>query len=288
MKISEAFDLYKNNYMFVKKQCRRNLENQEFVKNRLISAIGDIDICEITLDDIHEWVEKISYYTARDGSRRERVSNTIRNDLTRLRMVLKYMRLLGYDCLNPELIPMPKREDVVRPYLTAEEVDKMIDCAYSLRNKVVISLLYSSGIRLSEMIALNRNSIVDRCFTVVGKGSKSRLCFIDERTEKLIDEYMESRKDDCSALVISYKNKARMTPTNVQLLVKNSAARARIDKKVTPHILRHSFATNFISNNGNIRYLSAMLGHASLNTTAIYTHVVDNDLKTQYQRFHSI
>lgn len=288
MKISEAFDLYKNNYMFIKGQSRRVLENQDYVKQRLIRVLGDKRIDKITMDDVYKWTEAISTMRLPDGSERKRAVNTMRNDLIRLKMVLKYMRLLGHDCLEPELIPIPKREDVRRPFLTEYEVSEMIKHSYSLRNKFVISLLYSSGIRLSEMIALNRDSIVDRQFTVVGKGKKARLCFIDERTEKIMKEYLASRNDDCEALIVSYKNKARMTPTNVQLLVKNTALRAGIAKKVTPHILRHSFATNFIRNNGNIKYLSALLGHVSINTTAIYTHVVDNDLAYQYKRYHSV
>lgn len=288
MKISEAFDLYKNNYLFIKCASQRILENQDYVKNRLIRCFGDIEIEDLDMDKIHQWAKYISKMKMPDGTYKNRAVNTMRNDLTRLKMVIKYMRLIGHNCMNPELIPIPKREDVTRPYLTSEEVDSMIKNAYNLRNKFVVSLLYSSGIRLSEMISLNRNSIMDGCFTVVGKGKKSRLCFIDKRTERIMEEYLASRDDDCEALVISYKNKARMTPTNVQLLIKNTAIRAGIDKHVTPHILRHSFATNFIRNNGNIRYLCAMLGHASVNTTTIYTHVVDNDLRRQYNLYHSI
>jgi site-specific recombinase XerD len=138
------------------------------------------------------------------------------------------------------------------------------------------------------MIQLNRNSIVDRKFTVVGKGKKARLCFIDERTEHLMGQYLKTRKDNSEALIVSAVNKARMTPTNVQLLIKNSAIRAGIDKRVTPHTLRHSFATNFLKNNGNMRYLSTMLGHASLDTTMMYAHVVDNDLQAQYEKYHTI
>lgn len=288
MKISKAFELYKNNYMFIKKQSVRVLENQDYVKRKIVEVLGDIEIEDLTMDDIFAWTKEISTKTMRDGSTQSRAVNTLRNDLIRLKMVLKYMKLLGYDCLEPELIPIPRREDVTRPFLSEEEVTSMINNAYSLRNKLVISLLYSSGIRLSEMISLNRNSIHDRTFSVVGKGKKMRICFIDQRTEAIMNEYIASRNDDCEALIISYKNKARMTPTNVQLLVKNSAKRAGINKKVTPHILRHSFATNFIRNNGNIRYLSALLGHASINTTAIYTHVVNNDLEEQYKKYHSI
>ncbi len=288
MKISEAFDLYKNNYMFIKGQSKRILQNQDYVKQRLLKVLGDKQIERLTMDDIHKWAEAISKMRMPDGSYQTRAVNTMRNDLIRLKMVLKYMKLLGYKCLEPELIPIPKREDVTRPFLSEYEVSKMIDNSYSLRNKFIVSLLYSSGIRLSEMISLNRESIKNRSFTVVGKGRKARLCFIDERTEKIMEEYLASRNDNCEALIISYKNKARMTPTNVQLLIKNTAIRAGITKKVTPHILRHSFATNFIRNNGNIKYLSVLLGHVSINTTAIYTHVVDNDLASQYTLYHTI
>ena len=102
-----------------------------------------------------------------------------------------------------------------------------------------------------------------------------------------MEHYLRTREDRADALIISAQNKARMTPTNVQLLIRNSAMRAGITKKVTPHTLRHSFATNFLRNNGNMRYLSTMLGHASLDTTMMYAHVVDNDLKEQYKKYHT-
>ena len=103
-----------------------------------------------------------------------------------------------------------------------------------------------------------------------------------------MDLYLATREDNCEALVVSAEHKARMTPTNVQLIIRNAARRAGIVKRVTPHTLRHSFATNFLRNNGNMRYLSAMLGHASLDTTMMYAHVVDNDLQMQYEKYHTI
>lgn len=287
MKISEAFDLYKTNYMFVKGLSKRVLENQDYVKARVIKVLGDIDIESLTMSDVAYWAQHISTYE-RGGVVMDRKNNTIRNDLIRLKMVLKYARLLGCKVMEPDLIPIPKREDVERIFLTAQEVEAMISCAFNLRNAFVVSLLYSSGIRLSELISLNRSSIQNRKFQVVGKGKKARLCFIDQRTEELMYDYLNTRNDDCEALIVSYKYKQRMTPTNVQLLIKNTAERAGITKKVTPHVLRHSFATNFLQNNGNIRYLSSMLGHASVSTTTVYTHVVDNDLETQYRLFHTI
>lgn len=279
MKISEAFDLYKNNYMFFKSHSRRVLENHEYVKDKILKCLGDIEIEKLNLADVQMWSSELLI---------GRAWNTVRNDVVRLRAVLKYLHLIGVNCMDPELIPVPKREEVIRDFLTAEEVEAMIDNACNVRAKFVVSLLYSSGIRLSEFLSLDRDSIKDKKFQVVGKGQKARLCFTDDRTIELMKEYLAERDDDNEALVVSKLHKKRMTPTNVQMLVKNAAKAAGIKKHVTPHVLRHSFATNFITNNGNIRYLSTMLGHKSVATTMTYTHVVDNDLQKQYQLFHTI
>lgn len=279
MKISEAFDLYKNEYMFFNIKAKRILENHDHIKRCMIAVLGDKEVSKLTIEDIQRWVVAIM-----PG----RVANTTRNDIMRLRMVLKYLKLRGHKCINYELIAVPRREAVERDFLTAEEVEKMIESACNIRAKFVISLLYSSGIRLSEFLSLNRDSIQNKKFQVIGKGSKLRLCFTDDRTIEFMNRYLATRKDDNPALVISNLSKQRMTPTNVQMLVKNAARAAGINKHVTPHVLRHSFATNFISNNGNIRYLSTMLGHTNVSTTMIYTHVVDNDLEKQYKKYHTI
>ena len=278
MLISDAFDSYKKNYMAVRHQSIRILETHEVCKRQLVQFLGDKDMAEITIDDVARWEKWLN---------KSRCLNTVRNYITRLRVVADYMALLGLPSMKAALIPIPRREATVPAFLTPSEVEAMIACSYSLRNAFTISLLYSSGIRLSELIQLNRGQIVDRQFTVIGKGNKPRLCFIDERTEHLMEHYLRTREDRADALIISAQNKARMTPTNVQLLVRNSATRAGITKKVTPHTLRHSFATNFLRNNGNMRYLSTMLGHASLDTTMMYAHVVDNDLKDQYKKYHT-
>lgn len=287
MRLSGAFDLYKNNYLLLKGLSRRVLENNDYVKNSIISAIGDLDIEDLTIDDVAAWGRRLQYREV-NGAKVIRKQNTIRNDLTRLKMVLKYMEQRGYKCIDHNLIPVPRREDTVRPWLTPEEVQAMIDNAYNIRNKFVISLLYSSGIRLSEFLSLNRGDIINGRFTVLGKGGKTRVCFIDERTEYLMREYLKTRTDNCEALVVSNMYKKRMTPTNVQLLVKNSAKRAGIQKTVSPHILRHSFATNFAQNNGGWRHLSSLLGHSSISTTMVYAHITDNDLENQYRMFHSL
>lgn len=279
MKISEAFDRYKNDYILVRGQSKRTLENNDLVKRLLAQSIGDKNIRYLKMPDISEWVAEIS---------KSRKPNTTRLYVVRLRVVLKYMRTLGYKTINPELIPVPKRENPKRCFLTPDEVSLMIDNAFDDRNRFVVSLLYSSGIRVSELTQLKRDSIVDGQFTVIGKGKKVRLCFVDRRTEILMRRYMDTRHDNSDYLVVSHIFGDKVNKSTIELIVKNTAIRAGLTKNVTPHILRHSFATNFIRNNGSIRYLSTMLGHASMDTTSIYSHVVDNDLRSQYMKFHTI
>lgn len=279
MRLSEAFNMYLEDYIRARNQSTRTEETHEACKRLLIQFLGDKELSQLSLLDIREWRKEIS---------KGRRPNSVRVYILRLRAVLRYCNIRDISAIKSELVPVPKREATVPVFLTEQEVTRMIECSTSIRNAFVISLLYSSGIRLSELIALNRGQIVDRRFTVIGKGRKPRLCFIDQRTELLMNMYLASRKDNHEALIVSNEFKRRMTATNIQLLVRNSASKACLDKKVTPHTLRHSFATNFLKNNGNMRYLSAMLGHASLDTTMMYAHVVDLDLQNQYEKYHTI
>ncbi len=279
MLLSEAFDIYKRDYMEAKAQCRRARETQERVKKTLIAAVGDKSIEELTLDDISTWRDSISL---------GRGQNTLRNDISQVRSTLKYLRLRGVSCLNWELIACPKRIDTIPIWATPEEVSKMIAHAPNIRSRFVISLFYSSGIRLSELIALNRGQIQNGAFSVVGKGGKVRLCFIDERTERLMDEYLATRNDNSPALIVSNMHKDRMTPTNVELIIKNAVKKAGITKHITPHKIRHGFATNLLQNGCNLRYCQVMLGHSNISTTMRYTHVVNSDLEKQHREHHTI
>lgn len=279
MKISEAFDLYRDDYIRLKNQSKRTEEIHECCKRLLMQNIGDIDISELSLLEIRSWREELL---------KTRCINGVRVYIIRLRAVLAYLNIRKIPALDARLVPVPQREATVPTFLSEQEVSAMIDHAFSVRNAFIVSLIYSSGIRLSELIRLNRGQIHDNSFTVIGKGNKPRLCFIDQRTKRLMDKYLAKRNDNHPALIISQENKDRMTATNIQLLVRNTAIRAGINKHVTPHTLRHSFATNFLRNNGNMRYLASLLGHASMETTMMYAHVVDKDLQRQYQIYHTI
>lgn len=287
MKISEAFDLYEY-HVALEGQARSVIDHTNYVKRKMVERFGDIDLDALDLKKIYQWKEFMIYKESQNGEKALRKPNTLRCDLLRVRCMLKYMQECGESCMNYKLVPIQKREDIRRNYLDKEEVARMIDSAYCVKNQFIISLLYSSGIRVSEIIELDRDSIHDRCFSVVGKGKKLRLCFIDERTEQLMNEYLATRKDKSRALIVSEVYKDRVSVSTIQLIVKNTAARAGIDKQVTPHTLRHSFATNFIKNNGGVKPLSELLGHASLDTTSIYTHIENPELKQYYNQFHTV
>jgi len=280
VRLSEAFDMYERDYIKFINQSKRTLEMHQFVKKDLLNFLkSDIQLQDLTYDMVRDW---------KNWMDRFRSQNTVRGYVIKLREVLGFCKRLKIKCLDVDLIPVPKRKQTVPVFLTEEEVSKMISCACNIRSKFIISLLYASGIRLSELISLNQGQIVDKRFTVIGKGDKPRLCFIDDRTEFYMQEYLAQRIDRNDALIVSYEHKTRMTATNVQLLVRNAAKKAGITKKVTPHTLRHSYATNFLKNNGNMRYLAQSMGHASMDTTMMYAHVVDADLEAQYRKFHTI
>lgn len=275
--VSEAIELYRANYIVFKNQSHKTEENHLICGRSFVAFTGDKLITDITFEEIRDWKNHLA---------KTRSPATVRNYIIKLRVVLAFLRSHGYDVLDPATIPVPQRPDTVVTFLTREEVARIIDATPTLRGKAIISLLYGSGIRLSELLSLDKAQLIERSFTVVGKGGKARLCFVDDRSAFFIHEYLKTRTDNQPALFVSnYKH--RMTATNIQLMVRTAAKRAGIDRSVSPHTLRHSFATDFTRNNGNMRHLQALMGHNSLETTAHYAHVVNPDLEASYKAFHT-
>lgn len=277
--ISEIFELYRQDYIVFKNQSPKTEENHLICGRALVCYFGDIAINDITFAMVRDWKNHLS---------KKRSQATVRNYIIKLRVVLAFAKARGFEVIDPETIPVPQRADIVPQFVTAEEVQRMIDLTTRVRCKAIISLLYGSGIRLSELLALDKSQIINDSFTIVGKGGKARLCFVDRRTSNLLRQYYAARTDNHPAVFVSSHGNGRMTATNVQLAVRNAAKKAGIDRHVTPHTLRHAFATNFGLNNGNVRHLQELLGHASLDTTAHYMHVVNEDLRRSYDRFHTV
>lgn len=278
MKISEAFEMYINEFMQLAGRSENYTNHCHQHGESLIAFLGNKNIEEVTLNDLAEWKKWVSI---------GRSHNTVRTYIGSVRIVFNYARQKGYECLEKESIPMLKREPSVMPFATPEEVAEIISQSDSVRTKFIISFLYASGVRLSEFISLDREQIHDRQFQVIGKGKKKRLCFIDERTERLMEEYLSKRTDCCSALIVT-KLGQRSSPSNIQQIVRRAVESAGIKKKITPHSFRHGHATNMIKNGADIRYVAEDLGHANLSTTMIYTHVMNPDLKEKYQMYHTI
>jgi site-specific recombinase XerD len=163
------------------------------------------------------------------------------------------------------------------------------------RDRAILELLFSTGLRISELCSLSIDDVdlTRDEFSVRGKGDKVRVVFLTEEARSAVREYIAGRKDMEEALFIRYGKKAhvgedaRVTPRTVQRLLKQYATEAGITRKVTPHVIRHSFATDLLSNGADLRSVQALLGHAHIGTTQIYTHVTDAHLRSVHKQFHS-
>lgn len=280
MKLSEAFKMYREENLYLQHKSKSVYEHYGYYGRSIVGCVGDKDIKKLTLQDVREW---------EDALLSKRCQNTVRSYICGLKQVLKYALARGYETLNPTLIPSPQRIPVTATYVTPEEVRILIDTTQSTRNKFIFSLLYASGIRISELLQLNRGAIKNKQFTVIGKGKKERLCFIDERTERLMNQYLATRDDFSDALIVSDLYRDRVSASTIQLMVRTVVRNAGLTSKhITPHSFRHGHATNLIKNGADIRYVAQDLGHANLSTTMIYTHLEDPDMRAKYDKCHTI
>lgn len=224
--------------------------------------------------------------------------------LIALRGFLKYLAKREIKSLDPSLVELPHviRKQVT--FLHFDEVEEMLEqidtsTESGLRDRAIIELLYSGGLRVSELVGLNRDSInlERREFVVRGKGSKDRPIFISETCADRVSDYLDARTDSLPALFLNNSrntqavdtsgNYRRITARSVERIVEKYARLAGITKHVSPHTLRHSFATDLLMNGADIRSVQSMLGHADISTTQIYTHVTDVHLKDIHDKYHS-
>jgi site-specific recombinase XerD len=219
-----------------------------------------------------------------------------------LRSFLKFCAKRGYDVMPADKIELARTKRPQVTFLTPEELGRLAtqpktDTLNGLRDKAIIELLFSSGLRVSELVGLDRDHInlKRREFMVRGKGQKDRPIFISPEAALWIEKYLDKRQDNTKPLFIRYSgnkkvdlsgNYHRLTARSVQRMVARNALLAGITKHVSPHTLRHSFATDLLMNGADLRSVQAMLGHSNIATTQIYTHVTDPHLKAVHERFH--
>ena len=197
-----------------------------------------------------------------------------------------FYRLFEMDIADK--IQLPKVEKALPTFLNFGEMETLLNSIFNKRDLAIVRLLYASGLRVSELMMLNRDSIEGNSIRVKsGKGKKDRVVYVDSGTVDIIEEYLHERKDENEALFVNRRGK-RLTDRYIEILVKQHAKRAGIKKKVTPHTLRHTFATHLLQNQANIMVIKDLLGHASLSTTQIYTHVTDEYKKEIYENSHPL
>ncbi len=219
--------------------------------------------------------------------------------LIAVRAFLKYLRKRGVESLNPERIELAKVPERSLDLISANELKRLMSAPdvktlEGKRDKAILELFFSTGLRISELTGLSIDDVdlTRDEFSVRGKGDKVRVVFLSDTAKDCIQEYLKNRKDLDDALFVRYGRKAndggelRLSPRAVQRLLKKYAAMAGITRKVTPHVLRHSFATDLLQNGADLRSVQALLGHANIATTQVYTHVTDKHLREVHKKFH--
>lgn len=214
-----------------------------------------------------------------------------------LRGFLKYLARQDIETLSSDKIELGKAKEREVEFLELEEVQRLIAAVKggkleNLRDRAILELLFSTGLRVSELAKLDIENVNLKSgeFSVRGKGDKIRLVFLSISAKIAINEYLGRRKDLCPALFVNLgrnREVSRLTARSIERIVRKYAVCAGIVKKITPHTLRHSFATDLLRNGADIRSVQAMLGHSSITTTQIYTHITNKHLKEIHSRFHS-
>ena len=221
--------------------------------------------------------------------------------LIALRAFLKYLRKLEIESLSPEKIELAKVGSRDLDLITADELNRLMkspigESLQALRDRAMLELLFSTGLRVSELCSLNADIDLTRDeFSIRGKGDKVRVVFLSGGAKKAVSAYLKKRGDMGEALFVGYgrggkggkgKDVPRLTPRSVERIVKQYAIKAGITRKVTPHVIRHSFATDLLENGADLRSVQALLGHANIATTQVYTHVTDKHLHDIHKAFH--
>lgn len=258
------------------------------------------DPASINLEIIKKYRVFLSRFTAKNGSPLSRITQSYH--VIALRAFLKFLIKNDYRTLAPEKIELPKMESRSLKFLSTEQIERLlsqpqISDSRELRDKAILETLFSTGLRVSELTKLNRDQIDfnRREFGVIGKGGHARVVFLSEQAVTWIKKYLESRQDKWPPLFIRIvKNpeitedgrKLRLTVRSIQRIVKKYVHRARIPVDISPHGLRHSFATDLLIAGADIRSVQELLGHKNISTTQIYTHVTNKQLRDVHEAFH--
>jgi integrase/recombinase XerD len=281
-------------------RSQKTIENYDHYLTRLIDFAGEIKVGDIDVELIRKWrlwLNRLGTNTS------DELGKTTQNyHLIALRSFLKFCAKRDIPALPADKVELARTKRKQVTFLTEDELARVfaqpdLQTPNGLRDRAILELLFSSGLRVSELVGLDRDHInlKRREFMVRGKGQKDRPIFISPEAAKWVEHYLQQRQDTAQPLFVRYSgskqvdrsgNYSRLTARSIQRLVARYALLAGITKHVSPHTLRHSFATDLLMNGADLRSVQAMLGHSNIATTQIYTHVTDPHLKSVHEKFH--
>ena len=278
----------------------KTAQNYKLYLERFIEFSGDIEVAKITSEMIRKYRLWLNRY--KNFNDDELATITQSYHLIALRGFLHYLSARDIPSLSPDKIILPKIARKQVTFLYRDEIIRLLgqidtETEQGLRNRAIVELLFSSGLRVSELVSLDRDHVntTRREFMVRGKGQKDRPVFISQTAADWIEHYLTKRTDSLAPLFISYSrnvspdtsgNYRRLTARSVQRMLSRYARLAGITKHVSPHTMRHSYATDLLMNGADIRSVQSMLGHSNISTTQVYTHVTDEHLREIYERYH--
>ncbi|HUY85451.1 MAG TPA: site-specific tyrosine recombinase/integron integrase [Candidatus Dormibacteraeota bacterium] len=281
-------------------RSQKTIQNYDHYLTRLMDFAGDIKVGEIDVELIRKW--RLWLNRLGTNTSDELGKATQNYHLIALRSFLKYCAKRDIPALPADKIELARTRRKQVTFLNEDELERIftqpdLESLSGVRDRAILELLFSSGLRVSELVALDRDHInlKRREFMVRGKGQKDRPIFISQEAAKWVEHYLSKRQDTARPLFIRYSgskqvdlsgNFHRLTVRSVQRIVARYALLAGITKHVSPHTLRHSFATDLLMNGADLRSVQAMLGHSNIATTQIYTHVTDPHLKSVHEKFH--
>lgn len=275
------------------------VRNYEHYLDKAFEQMGVKKVSDITEDKIRNFrlvLNRAPGMKIKGQSPATMKKNTQNYHLIALRSFLKYWRKRGVETVAPDVIELAKVGSRHLDLISIEELERILktpdlQTEKGLRDKALLELFFSTGLRLAELCSLNRDLDISKDeFSIRGKGEKIRVVFLSNQAREAIRAYLKARKDMEDALFVNVsrnRQASRLTPRSIERVVKECAIKAGISKKVTPHVLRHSFATDLLSNGADIRSVQMMLGHANISTTQVYTHVTDKQLRDVHKKFHS-
>ena len=300
-----------------KNRSDKTIQNYDFYLRRFLSWLGDKKSPSgVTAEKVRKyrlWLNRLV-----DVHGEPLKKNTQNYHLIALRSFLKYLAKRDVETLTPEKIELMKMPDREVSFLEGSDLNRILESPFkniskkqlekqsgkgktpptlliAYRDKAMLELFFSTGLRVSELVKLKKENINLKRdeFSITGKGGKTRVVFLSEQARYAVKKYLELRGDMNPYLFISHDKRSggdesdeSLTPRSVQRIVQKHAREAGITKTVTPHTMRHSYATDLLQNGADIRSVQAMLGHSSITTTQIYTHITDKELRNIHKKFH--